>query len=473
MPPSSGAPDANMMMQQIQQLQKTVMQLQTSVGDRHGNGVGGAGGSGGNFNYMADYFGNGPANRGSSSHVDRKTTAGYDSYNNHGGNSGNPGVVPPSRSWSSKNEDDEITAETQKVLLVSNIPPNLSNTDSLFYAFEKFGTVERVKILHNKQNTALIQMSDPEEAQKAINEQHKLNRVGTDIYVSLSTKFKEIKMPEPGSMYDNGLSKDYTGEFPMQQAPHLNKFNNMDRGGSGFGGASMSMYKMREENAFNVGGMNYGFNNYGGMDRSNQTGGLVLLVSNIPDEIANVDNIFNMIGMYGDVLAIKILRNKRDCCLVHMAKPHHAQQVRNFLDQAKVGGKKLCISNSRVETLLNKRISEDNDLQMDFSNSRNHRYRSHQNAAKLTKNLGPPTSTLHVANLPEEMSHNDVKDMFIEKGFTVKESKECGSTGNMALLNMSSPDEALMALAVMHNYAPEQYKFKNTAGFCVSFSGKK
>ena len=29
------------------------------------------------------------------------------------------------------------------------------------------------------------------------------------------------------------------------------------------------------------------------------------------------------------------------------------------------------------------------------------------------------------------------QDMFIEKGFTVKESKECGATGNMALLTMA------------------------------------
>ena len=125
----------------------------------------------------------------------------------------------------------------------------------------------------------------------------------------------------------------------------------------------------------NYGSMGNGYNNNGEMGRGNQSGSVVLLVSNIPDEIAKVENIFNMIGMYGDVVAVKILRNKRDCCLVQMAKPHHAQQVRSFLDQAKVGGNKLCVSNSRVESLLNKRIAEDDELQMDVSTSRNHRYR--------------------------------------------------------------------------------------------------
>merc|ERR1719427_2158651 len=249
-------------------------------------------------------------------------------------------------------------------------------------------------------------------------------------------------------------------------------------GGMGMFGGMNSMGRQGGGNNMSMGAENYGmmgnnFNNFGEMGRGNPGGGVVLLVSNIPDEIAKVDTIFNMIGMYGDVVAVKILRNKLDCCLVQLAKPHHAQQVRNFLDQAKVGGNKLCISNSRVESLLNKRIAEDDELQMDFSNSRNHRYRNHQMASKLTRNLGLPTNTLHVANLPEELTHTDVKEMFIERGFTVKESKECGASGTMALLTMASPDEALMALAVMHNHAPEQYKFKNTAGLCVSFSSKK
>ena len=53
----------------------------------------------------------------------------------------------------------------------------------------------------------------------------------------------------------------------------------------------------------------------------------MLLVSNLPDSVANVNSIFNLLGVYGDVLCVKILHNKRDCALVQMAKPHQAQQV--------------------------------------------------------------------------------------------------------------------------------------------------
>ena len=225
MPPSPGAPDANIMMQQIQQLQKTVMQLQTSSGQGSGSGTGASNtfrgnafGSGPN-NGSGDSFGGGPGTNNGGA-----MGGGYSNYvGNTPGTQGHSNYTPWSnrgRSDSKEGEEDSLIKEEQKVLLVSNIPPNLANPDSLFYAFEKFGTVDRVKILHNKRNTALVQMSQPEEAQSAYNEQEKLNRVGTEIYVNFSSKFKEIKVPEPGSMYDDGLTKDYTGQFP---SPHSNR----------------------------------------------------------------------------------------------------------------------------------------------------------------------------------------------------------------------------------------------------------
>jgi len=227
-------------------------------------------------------------------------------------------------------------------------------------------------------------------------------------------------------------------------------------GGGGVGSGAMESYGM--------GGM---------MGEMRMQGGVVLLVSNLPDQVANVGAIFNMFGAYGDVVCVKILKNKRDCALVQMAKPHHAQQVRNNLDQAKIGGNKLCVSNSRVESLLTKRIDEEDGLQKDFSHSRQHRFRNMEKAAKLSRNLGPPTSVLHIANIPEGLTHHDIKAMFIERGFTVKESKECAGNSSMCFIVMDSPDEALLALAQMHNFAPEEYKFKNANGICVSFSGKK
>ena len=435
------------MMQQIQQLQKTVRELQAGVPPAPPGTEGQTGEFGPGLSGLSGLSGL-PGTQGMSNYRTSSTWSNGQHY-------------------SRPAEDEAISEEDQSVLLVSNIPHNLANPDSVFYAFEKFGTVERVKILHNKRNTALVQMSQPAEAKRAIQEQEKLNRVGTDIYVNFSSKFKEIRIPEPGSLYDDGLTKDFTGQFTSLASapPPPSQFGGYSRGGLHSGEGMFPSHGPRMGLGRASNGYNYGdvesFGGLGGLGgRGPGGGGVVLLVSNIPEQIANVDNIFNMVGMYGDVMALKILRNKRDCCLVQMAKAHHAQQVRQFLDQAKVGGNKLCVSFSHVDNLLNKKIPEDDELQKDFLNSRNHRYRNQAMAAKLTAKLMPPTQTLHIANLPDGYGHADIKEMFIEKGFTVKESTECGQSGNMAILNMASPDEALLALAVMHNYAPAELKVR-------------
>ena len=400
------APDANMMMQQIQQLQQTVRELQ-SGGGGGGGFPGGAGGQSAPGGYSSGAGGPMPGTQGMSNY----RTGSSGTWSSGTGEKGG------------MNLKTEINEEEQTVLLVSNIPPTLANPDSLFYVFEKFGTVVKVKVLHNKRSTALIQMSQPSEAQLAIQQQEQLNRNGGDIYVNFSSKFADIRMPEPGSLHDDGLSKDFTGKFVSlyvgnpRDRPQQFGMDNMGGGFNGGFGGGMDMMRGGGMGGFgggrgggggfhgDMGGDNY--DNFGG--RGQGGGGVVLLISNIPDEIANVDNIFNMIGMYGDVMFVKILRNKRDCAMVQMAKPHHAQQVKQCLDHAKIGGNKLCVSFSRVDNLLNKRMEEGDELQRNFVNSRNHRYRNHNTAAKLQKNLGPPTSTLHVANFPEGFTSGDVR----------------------------------------------------------------
>ena len=94
--------------------------------------------------------------------------------------------------------------------------------------------------------------------------------------------------------------------------------------GSGFGGQGFG----RMGGGGGRGGYGADFGDMGRGGNGGPGGCVVLLISNIPEELANVTNIFNMVGMYGDVVAVKILRNKTDCCLVQLAKPHHAQQVR-------------------------------------------------------------------------------------------------------------------------------------------------
>ena len=174
-----------MLMQQIKQLQKTVTQLQAGQQQQQG-GMGGGGyssGMGGGMGGGGDWgrqgfgreFGNsnfGPGGGGGSGYGPNSGFGGgYASSNNGGMGGGGGGYNAPPKgprkpSAPAKVSEGEIPSTEQKVLLVSNIPPSLSHPDSMCFAFEKFGSVERVKILHNKRSTALIQMSTPAEAQR-------------------------------------------------------------------------------------------------------------------------------------------------------------------------------------------------------------------------------------------------------------------------------------------------------------------
>jgi len=355
--------------------------------------------------------------------------------------------------WNRKQDGD--TSDPHKgearVIVMSNIPLDLALPKIIHEEMSKFGEVLRIKVLQNNRTTALVQMKDAENANKVIEQQEKLSRNGLHIRVQISTKYTEVRLPMPGSMQDDGYTADYTGKYNLNKYPRwLPPEPPRDQ-------------FMGPPNRFSRDEM-------GPMGPMGPDNGPILLVSNIPDELAQVDRIFNMLGVYGDVLCVKILFKKRDCALVHMAKPHHAAQAKQHLDQFKVGGKNLIISFSKVRNLLKDKLIDEDGLQKTYTRSSLHRFKSAMSERKNMKNLRPPSSTLHVGNIPDGLEHTDVKDLFVENGFTVVDSKDCDGKSKMCYLQIDSPEEALRALAIMHNHNSDKVKTENSKGLCVSFT---
>jgi hypothetical protein len=117
---------------------------------------------------------------------------------------------------------------------------------------------------------------------------------------------------------------------------------------------------------------------------------------------------------------------------------------------------------------------EDDASTKDYSNVRGvHRFRNPNVAQKLMKNLCAPTSVLHVANIAEDVEREALRDYFIENGFTVKEIHDCGKDGSMALVQLGSVEEAIGALAKLHNKTSPYIKTKNSSGLCFSFSNRR
>uniref|UniRef100_A0A8C5ZCW3 Polypyrimidine tract-binding protein 1 n=1 Tax=Marmota marmota marmota TaxID=9994 RepID=A0A8C5ZCW3_MARMA len=107
------------------------------------------------------------------------------------------------------------------VLLVSNLNPEVRGSLPGVY-----GDVQRVKILFNKKENALVQMADGSQAQLAMSHLngHKLH--GKPIRITLS-KHQNVQLPREGQE-DQGLTKDY-GNSPLHRfkKPGSKNFQNI------------------------------------------------------------------------------------------------------------------------------------------------------------------------------------------------------------------------------------------------------
>ncbi|XP_050437553.1 polypyrimidine tract-binding protein 1 isoform X3 [Adelges cooleyi] len=177
----------------------------------------------------------------------------------------------------------------------------------------------------------------------------------------------------------------------------------------------------------------------------------VLLVSNLNEEMVTPDAIFTLFGVYGDVLRVKILYNKKDGALVQMAEPQQAHLAMLHLDKVRLYGKYIRVMQSKYQTVqLPKEGQPDSGLTKDYTSSPLHRFK--KPGSKNYQNIYPPSSTLHLSNIPTTLSEDFLKTAFENNGFTVKDFKFFPKDRKMALIQMESLEEAVAALIKMHNY---------------------
>ncbi|XP_069128036.1 polypyrimidine tract-binding protein 3-like isoform X3 [Argopecten irradians] len=180
-----------------------------------------------------------------------------------------------------------------------------------------------------------------------------------------------------------------------------------------------------------------------------QCGNSVLLVSNLNEQMATPDALFTLFGVYGDVHRVKILYNKKDNALIQMAEPFQAQQALQYLDKFKVWGKQIRVAASKHSVVQMPREGQpDAGLTKDFTNSPLHRFK--RPGSKNCLNIFPPSAVLHLSNIPPNVTEEEITDRFKEQG-SVAAFKFFPKDRKMALIQMSSVEEAVEALINLHN----------------------
>ncbi|XP_008283568.1 polypyrimidine tract-binding protein 1-like isoform X2 [Stegastes partitus] len=342
--------------------------------------------------------------------------------------------------------------------------------DALCQIFSKFGTVLRIIVFtKNSQFQALLQYPDGASAQAA-----KLSLDGQNIYNGCCTlRISFSKLTSLNVKYNNEKSRDFTRpdlptgdnqpamEHPamataftpgiISAAPYAGAahafppaFTIQPTVSSPYPGLTVPALPGTLASLSLPGATRLGF-------APIPAGHCVLLVSNLNPERVAPHCLFILFGVYGDVMRVKILFNKKENALVQMSDSTQAQLAMSHLNGQRLHGKPLRITLSKHTSVqLPREGHEDQGLTKDYSNSPLHRFK--KPGSKNYSNIFPPSATLHLSNIPPSVVEDDLKMLFSSSGAIVKAFKFFQKDHKMALIQMGSVEEAIESLIEFHNH---------------------
>uniref|UniRef100_A0A673CM81 Polypyrimidine tract-binding protein 1 n=1 Tax=Sphaeramia orbicularis TaxID=375764 RepID=A0A673CM81_9TELE len=356
--------------------------------------------------------------------------------------------------------------------------------DVLHQIFSKFGTVLKIiTFTKNNQFQALIQYADGMTAQHA-----KLSLDGQNIYNACCTlRISFSKLTSLNVKYNNDKSRDYTRpDLPTADSQPSIDHQTMAAAAfaapgiisaTPYGGAHAfpPTFAIQQAGKYKnlVSGLSVpgipsalaslGVGHTGmaaaaaaasrlGLSGLHASGGHnVLLVSNLNPESVTPHCLFILFGVYGDVMRVKILFNKKENALIQMSDGTQAQLAMSHLNGQRLHGRAMRVTLSKHTTVqLPREGHEDQGLTKDYSNSPLHRFK--KPGSKNYSNIFPPSATLHLSNIPPSVVEDDLRRLFASSGATVKAFKFFQKDRKMALIQMGSVEEAIESLIEFHNH---------------------
>jgi len=179
--------------------------------------------------------------------------------------------------------------------------------------------------------------------------------------------------------------------------------------------------------------------------------GCVLLVNNLTPDKIDCDKLFILFGVYGDVLRVKVLFNKRETAMIQFATPQQAQTAQIHLNHLFLHTREITVSQSKhTEVALPRSESdESSSLTKDYSGSPIHRFR--HRGARTTKNINPPSQVLHISNLHDTCTEEELRKLFGAEQSSPPVVQFFSNNRKMAYIKMESIHEAVLALMRLHN----------------------
>jgi len=323
------------------------------------------------------------------------------------------------------------------LLTIRNVQTPIT-LETIYSVFCAYGTVLKIVIFMSKGDTmkALVQMGTVDQAERAIQ-----GLDGREMYYGCCLlELTYSKLPTLEVKTNGPRSWDFTQSNDLSMAG-MGPVRTGAYSAYGVAGANPSSGVQGV-----MGGMGLGGMGLGGMGLATGGPGSVLLVNNLLEGQVDCNELFTLFGVYGNVIRVKILYNKRSSAMVEFDNAEHAQNALNMLNHVNFKGQEMIIATSKYQSISIPRDEE--ELTCTYIGSPLHRFRS--NAAgpsKHARNIHPPARVLHVSNLHDGADDSQLEQVFgsdVQVQFFEQNRK-------MALVKMATVDAAVDALVQNHN----------------------
>lgn len=151
-----------------------------------------------------------------------------------------------------------------------------------------------------------------------------------------------------------------------------------------------------------------GFDPTGGVG----AGGCVIHFAGFPPPPATTpDELFLLVGVYANVVRVKILYQKQNTALIQLAEAAQGRTALQYMNGMMFRGQQLRVTISPHTSIAMPRSDAGpNPLTKDFSDSKLWRFRSP--TSKNYKHITAPCDTVHLSNLPPEIADAELHQLF-------------------------------------------------------------
>ncbi|ESW23982.1 hypothetical protein PHAVU_004G092400 [Phaseolus vulgaris] len=307
--------------------------------------------------------------------------------------------------------------------------------DVLHQVFSPHGFVEKIVTFQKSAGfQALIQYQSRQSAVAA-----RSTLQGRNIYdgcCQLDIQFSNLD--ELQVNYNNDRSRDFTNpNLPTEQKGRSSQPGYGDAGGMYSGARTAGFSQMANAAAIAAA---FGGGLPPGITGTNER--CTVLVANLSPDRIDEDKLFNLFSIYGNIVRIKLLRNKPDHALIQMGDGFQAELAVHFLKGAMLFGKRLEVNYSKHAS-----ISQGADAH-EYVNSNLNRF--NRNAAKNYRYCCSPTKMIHLSTLPQDIAEDEIVSLLEEHGNIVNCKVFEMNGKKQSLVQFETEEQATEALVCKH-----------------------